>query len=137
MFLLAVDAAQAAGIMFQALPERESGSGRWQQLKYELSGLDIGRMCKIDDETLLSALFPEDDIRLFDPEPVAFHCDCSVERIEKMLCMLEGRELEQLVGEHDPVEVRCEFCNRLYDIPGATVLRLAAEMRRGDGSIVH
>jgi molecular chaperone Hsp33 len=136
LFLLTADDQQASGIMLQALPERKSGSGRWQQLQHELEGLDVGRMCRVDDLTLLSALFPEDDIRLFDPEPVEFHCDCSVERIEKMLCMLDSRELKELVGEQDPVEVRCEFCNRAYEIPGDTVLKLAASMR-ASGSALH
>jgi molecular chaperone Hsp33 len=62
LFLLAADDQQAAGIMLQALPERESGSGRWQRLCDELIDLDVARMCSIDDQTLLSALFPEDEL---------------------------------------------------------------------------
>jgi molecular chaperone Hsp33 len=137
LFLLAADDQQAAGIMLQALPERQSGNGRWQRLADELVDLDVARMCSIDDQTLLTALFPEDDIRLFDAEPVEFHCDCSAERIQKMFCMLDQKELATLVGEHDPVEVRCEFCNHLYAVPGDVILRLAAEMRGANDSVIH
>jgi molecular chaperone Hsp33 len=137
IFLLSADAEQAAGLMFQALPERQSGSGRWQQLEYELSDLDVARMCRIDDQTLLTALFPQDDIRLFSPEAVSFHCDCSVERIEKMLRMLGSAELTELVGEQDPVEVRCEFCNRLYRVPGDNIRRLVAELADSGSDALH
>ncbi len=137
IFLLAADEHQAAGLMLQALPERQSGSGRWQKLEFELENLDVGRMSRIDDRTLLSALFPQDDIRLFAAEPVSFHCDCSLERIEKMLRMLGSSELTDLVSEQDPVEVRCEFCNQLYCVPGENIWRLIADITGAAGKAIH
>jgi len=137
LFLLDSDSTQAVGIMFQALPERRSGSGRWQQLEEEIQNLDVARMCRLDDQTLLGALFPEEDIRLFDAEPAVFHCDCSLERIEKMLCMLGEAELKELLGEQDPVEVRCEFCNQLYEVPGDKLRRIIAELASASAKAVH
>jgi molecular chaperone Hsp33 len=137
MFLLAADEQQACGVMLQAMPGRESGSGRWQQLAGEIRDLDVMRMCQIDDQSLLTALFPEDDIRLFDAEPVAFGCDCSQERIEKMLCMFGSAELEDVLNEQDPVEVRCEFCNQRYEVPGTRVQCIVAEMSQTADQRIH
>lgn len=128
LFMLAADAEQACGLMLQALPERKTGDGYWPRMVAGLQGLDIARMAHLQDEVLLGALFPDDDIRLFDPEPVSFHCECSDARIENMLKMLGTAELTDIIAQQDPVEIRCEFCNRLYSLPAERILRFIAEL---------
>ena len=130
LFMLAADDEQAAGLMLQAMPERKPGSGYWQELVAGLQGLDVARMSRVQDEVLLTALFPDQDIRLFDAEAVNFHCECSDERIENMLKLLGAAELEDLIAQHDPVEIRCEFCNRLFSIPGKRIRGFIAPIPR-------
>jgi molecular chaperone Hsp33 len=136
-FMLEADANQAAGLMLQALPERTPGSGYWRRMIENLQGLDMLRMSQVPDEALLSALFPDDDIRLFDAQPVGFHCDCSEERIDNMLRMLGPDELNDLIAQHDPVEIRCEFCNQQYLRPAETIYALVAELSGGSGQSLH
>ncbi len=137
LFMLAADDEQAAGLMLQAMPERQPGSGYWQELVAGLQGLDVARMSRVQDEVLLTALFPDQDIRLFDAEAVTFHCDCSDERIESMLKLLGVAELEDLIAQHDPVEIRCEFCNRLYSMPGKRIRGFIAELSGRAGTALH
>ena len=137
LFMLAADDEQAAGLMLQAMPERKPGSGYWQELVAGLQGLDVARMSRVQDEVLLTALFPDQDIRLFDAEAVNFHCECSDERIENMLKLLGAAELEDLIAQHDPVEIRCEFCNRLFSIPGKRIRGFIAELADRAGSALH
>ncbi len=137
MFMLAADKERTAGLMLQVMPERESGSGAWQRLTAALEGLDVMRMSQLDDETLLSAIFPEEDIRLFDPDPVEFHCNCSMERIENMLRMLGSHELVDLVSDQPIVEIRCEFCNQPYEVGSERIFALAAEVSGSSGKRVH
>jgi molecular chaperone Hsp33 len=128
VFMLAADGEQATGLMLQALPERKPGSGYWKRMVEGLQGLDVAHMSHVQDEVLLTALFPDDDIRLFEPEPVAFHCECSDERIENMLKMLGAAELTDLISDQDPVEIRCEFCNKLYSLAAERIFALVAEI---------
>ena len=137
MFMLEADHQQAAGLMLQALPEREPGSGYWRRMIENLQGLDVLRMSQLDDEVLLPALFPDDDIRLFDAVPIGFHCDCSEERIDNMLRMLGPDELNDLIAQQDPVEIRCEFCNHQYLRPAETIYALVAELNGGSGQSLH
>ena len=136
-FLLAADAGRATGLMLQAMPERKAGNGRWQRLVKEVAGLDALRMSRLDDDVLLAALFPDDDVRLFEPEPVSFHCDCSLERIENMLRILGPNELVDLTSDQDPVEIRCEFCNAAYAVSASRIMMLVAELSGAAGSSVH
>ncbi len=137
LFILAADAEQAVGLMLQVMPERKSGSGYWQRMIEGLRGLDVGRMSKVQDEVLLSALFPDDDIRLFKQESVVFHCDCSDEHIENMLKMLGVVELQDIITNQDPVEIRCEFCNQLYTLPAERIIGFIAELDCATSRSVH
>ena len=137
LFMLAADDQRAAGLMLQVMPERKGGSGRWKRLVADLEGLDVSRISQMDESVLLSALFPEDDIRLFDAEPVCFHCDCSEERIEAMLRLLGANELDELLEGHNPVEIRCEFCNAQYMFPEERIQRIVAEIRAASGKPLH
>jgi len=137
IILLAANAERAAGLMLQAMPERKAGSGRWQQLTEELAGMDVLKMAGLEDSVLLSTLFPEDDIRLFDAEPVAFRCDCSMQKIENVLRMFGNEELENLLAEPGAVEVRCEFCNELYEVQPERIRELIAESGDAAGKPLH
>jgi len=74
---------------------------------------------------------------LFDTDPVEFHCDCSIERIENMLRMLGPHELVDLVSEQDTVEIRCEFCNQAYNVASERIFAIAAELSGESGKFVH
>jgi molecular chaperone Hsp33 len=137
LFMMDANSAQAAGLMLQALPERKSGSGYWRRMVDDLQGLDMARVSQVDDEVLLSALFPDDDIRLFDAEPVRFHCDCSDERIDNMLRMLGPEELQDMIAQQDPVEIRCEFCNQQYWRSAENIYSLVAELKSSRGQSLH
>jgi len=137
IFMLAADGEHAAGLMLQALPERKPGSGYWRRMVEGLQGLDVTRMTQVQDEVLLTALFPDDDIRLFAAEPVSFHCECSDQRIHNMLKMLGTAELTDLISDHDPVEIRCEFCNKLYSLPAERIFALVAEIDGDAAKLVH
>jgi len=136
-FMLAADDQHAAGLMLQVMPDREGGNGRWGELLAQLEGLDVARLSQVDETISLTALFPDDDIRLFDSEPVCFHCNCSVERIENMLHMLGTAELVDLLNDSGPVEIRCEFCNELYVIPAERIEGIVAELAQANGGAVH
>jgi len=137
IFMLAADGECAAGLMLQALPERKPGSGCWKRMVEGLQGLDVTRMSQVQDEVLLTALFPDADIRLFDPEPVSFHCECSAQRIHNMLKMLGAAELTDLISDQDPVEIRCEFCNKLYSLPAERIFSIVAEIDGDAAKSVH
>jgi len=137
LFMLAANDNEAVGVMLQALPERRPGSGYWRRILEDMRNLDVVRMSHLDDEVLLTALFPDDDIRLFDPESIAYRCDCSDERIDNMLRMLGPDELTDLIAQQDPVEICCEFCNKHYERPAETIYALIAELNGGSGVSLH
>lgn len=62
-------------------------------------------------EKLLAGLKPE----ILDTMPVEFRCDCSKEKVENALVLLDAKEIESIIEEGQPIEVMCHFCNTAYN----------------------
>jgi molecular chaperone Hsp33 len=62
----------------------------------------------------LHRLFHEEKVRLFDPEAIAFECQCSRQKISGTLLALGQHELESILQERDDIEVDCQFCGAQY-----------------------
>ena len=63
---------------------------------------------------LVHRLYHEEDIRLFEAQPVAFRCTCSRDNVAQMLRMLGRAEVDSILEERGDIEVHCEFCNERY-----------------------
>ncbi len=63
---------------------------------------------------LIAACFTEDDVRVFTPRTVSFHCPCSPERVKRALRIAGRPEIESILAERGNVVVTCEFCNHDY-----------------------
>ncbi|MBZ0172727.1 MAG: Hsp33 family molecular chaperone HslO, partial [Phycisphaerales bacterium] len=70
--------------------------------------------CNLPAQTLLTRLFHDEQVRMFESEPVAFRCTCSRTRIARTLAAIGHAHLDGLADERGELEVTCEFCNRSY-----------------------
>lgn len=106
----------AAGMLLQRVPERglTTDEDAWPRLVTLANTLTESELFQLSDRALLTRLFHEEDIRLFEASPVAFRCECSSERVISVLQALGQAEIASIVEERGSVEVRCEFCNRAY-----------------------
>lgn len=66
-------------------------------------------------EDILNLLFDDMDLKILERIEIDYVCDCSIDRIEKVLISLGRDELEKLKEEEDNVEVQCHFCNKKYN----------------------
>lgn len=53
---------------------------------------------------------------ILDREHVAYICDCSEDRVKRMLYSLGQAEVEKLRDEDPTAEVHCQFCDKCYHI---------------------
>ena len=65
-------------------------------------------------EQILETVLGDMDLEITDTMPVQFHCNCSKERVEKVLLSLGKKELQNLIDEGQDVELNCHFCNTNY-----------------------
>ena len=113
---LHADEAGASGMLLQRLPDADGPdvNDAWQRVQILGDTLTSAELGQLADTEILHRLFNQDDVRLFDPEPVFFRCRCSRERVAGMLRSLGEQETRSVLKERGEVEVRCDFCNRAY-----------------------
>jgi molecular chaperone Hsp33 len=106
----------------------------WRRVQLLGDTLRPEELQALSDRDLLRRLFAEEDVRLFEPAPVFFRCRCSRERVSGMLRSLGGDEVRSVLAERGSVEVRCDFCNRLYVFDSVDVEQIFAPGPPPEGS---
>lgn len=114
--VLAAHGGRAAGLLVQRLPgATEEDDATWQRAQAAVDAIAPELLLAgAPATTLLGTVFPEDDVRVFEPRTAAFSCSCSRERVENALRIAGAAEVESILAERGDVEVTCEFCNRRY-----------------------
>jgi len=119
---LAADGRCASGMLLQKLPDQPNQPSRhdhevdaWQRATLLANTLKPEELLCETAQTLIHRLYHEDDMRLFDAQPVSFHCTCSRHSVGSMLKMLGRDEVHAILDERDTIEVFCEFCNQRYE----------------------
>lgn len=112
---LAADEHGAAGMLLQRLPEQEAeDADAWPRVTHLAATLRPDELLQLPTAELLHRLYHEEDVRLFEAQPVSFHCGCSREKVGAMLKMLGREEIDSILAEQGRVEIHCEFCNHRY-----------------------
>ena len=65
-------------------------------------------------ETMLSKVLKGLDIEFTGTKNCEYKCNCSRQRLERVMLSLGKKELDEMINEGKPVEVECHFCNTKY-----------------------
>jgi molecular chaperone Hsp33 len=112
---LTCDQQSAAGMLLQKLPDLpEQDADTWARAGFLAGTVTDQELITLPTERLLTRLFHEEDLRLFDPKNIVFKCSCSRNNVSNMLKMLGAEEVESIMVERGEIEVNCDFCNASY-----------------------
>lgn len=116
---------RAAGLLLQELPGTGDGNQQdWDHLQILANTLTAEEMLNLDCETLLHRLFHEEQVRLYESDPVRFKCGCSNDKIATTLVALGRSELESILKDHGEIAVDCQFCGAKYRFDNVDVERI-------------
>ena len=120
--------AQAGGFIVQLMPFAQDAV--IERLEENLKGissvtalLNGGK----SPEEILKLLLAGLDMHIQDTLPVEFHCNCSRERVEKVLLSLGRKEIEDMIADGETIEMKCHFCNRAWHFTIEELQRLLKE----------
>ena len=65
-------------------------------------------------DQLLIRLFHEDGVRVFEPLPIEFGCNCDETRVRNVLANFDADDIVSMTKDDGNVHVTCEFCSRIY-----------------------
>lgn len=158
--VLAANDKVAAGLLIQRLPlagagnlagsmvskENEDAIGRnedYNRIAMLTRTLKREELLELDVDTVLRRLYWEEPVVRFDPlvgdAAPRFSCNCSRERVGRMIVSLGAEEAESILAERENIEVGCEFCGALYhfDAVDAAQLFTAPERQLSSGPATH
>ncbi len=104
----------AGGYLVQLMPGADDAIAA----ALEQSILQIGAVTSVLDggtaEDLMRMVLVGFDPVLLDRRPVEYRCHCYREKVLAALAGIDRSELENMRKENKPVEVTCQFCDRVY-----------------------
>lgn len=119
---------QSGGFIVQLMPDcpEEVASRLEENLSSVASVTDMLEegMTPVD---ILNRVLHGLDFKPLEEKPVAFACNCSRERTERVLVAMGAEELQSLIDEGEPAEVICNFCNSAYTFTVDELRALLAE----------
>jgi molecular chaperone Hsp33 len=125
---LAADHETAAGLFLQALPgASERDADGWNRVQVLADTVRADELLRLGSIKLIERLFPEEDVRVFDPRPVSYHCPRDPGKIESMLRGVGRAECEAILAEHGEIRVHDDICNHEYVLDAAAVSALFAQ----------
>ncbi len=122
------DGESASGMLLQKLPNigeldhLNQDHDAWNRVNILADTVTNDELKSLPAETLLTRLFAEEDIRLFEAKPTQFRCSCSKAKVGNMLRLLGADEVNSILAEQTKmqgvnqavIQVNCDFCNKLY-----------------------
>lgn len=126
---LTADEKAAAGLLLQVLPgQYDSDPGvAWEHLTHLSRTLTSQEMLQLSNQEILTRLFHEEDIRLYDATPVRFYCHCNRDRMEQAILTMGREEALDFVNKKKVITVTCEFCNKHQDFDVVDVAKIFAD----------
>ena len=124
---LAASADTAAGLFLQALPgAAQRDADGWNRVQLLADTVRDDELLELGSIKLIERLFSEEDVRVFDPRPVRYHCPYDIEKIEAMLVSVGRAECESILAEQGEIRVHDDICNHEYVLDAARVAALFA-----------
>ncbi|WP_417328858.1 Hsp33 family molecular chaperone HslO [Halomonas cupida] len=135
---LAADGQHAAGMLLQRLPDESlnQDDDAWDRATQLAATISSSELVELDSATLLTRLFHEETVRVFDPKALRFGCTCSRSRIAGAIVSLGADELRDIVEDQGGIETQCHFCHTRYQFSAAEVEGLI-EDPDGEAPTVH
>lgn len=66
-------------------------------------------------EQLLQEIVGDLGLEIADTVPAKFYCDCSKEKVEKVVASIGKKNLREMIDDGEDIEVKCHFCDTAYN----------------------
>ena len=135
---LVADETTCAGLLLQQMPgDIGLDEDDWRRLGFLAETLNLRDVRDGVGTELLRKLFPEDDLRVFEPRPAEFRCRCSRERAANVLRLLGPDECDLTADDEDQIVVTCEYCGRQQRFDPVDLAAIFAESNSPTSDQLH
>ncbi|MGR2667570.1 Hsp33 family molecular chaperone HslO [Vibrio campbellii] len=119
--------AHAAGMMIQVMPDGTGTPEDFEHLEQLTATVKNEELFTLPANELLYRLYNQDSVRLYEPQPVEFHCGCSRERSGAAIITVERAEINDILAEEGSVSLHCDYCGTSYSFDETEITELYAQ----------
>ncbi|WP_086027081.1 Hsp33 family molecular chaperone HslO [Vibrio ichthyoenteri] len=127
--------AHAAGMLIQIMPDGTGSAEDFEHLEQLTNTVKDEELFGLEAQELLYRLYNQDKVRLFEPQPVVFHCGCSRERSGAAIITVDRTEINDILAEEGSVSLHCDYCGTTYSFNESEVEELFIDAQSGDKTV--
>lgn len=123
--------AHAAGMLIQVMPDGTGTPEDFEHLEQLTNTVKNEELFSLGANELLYRLYNQEKVRLFEPQPVEFHCGCSRERSGAAIITIDRAEVNDILTEVGSISLHCDYCGTSYTFDESEVSELFEQSTAG------
>lgn len=123
---------QASMVMLQMLPsdKAQDRENFWKVASQFQESITEDKQLRLPNAEILQLIYPNEEVRVFEPQSIAFHCTCSYPRMEEALRVLGESEAMDILKDKQVIGVTCEYCNSEFTFEKDEVIRIFSKEKK-------
>lgn len=106
---------QAGGFIIQVMPDADDEViDRLEKSINSIKSVTDMLESGMGPEDILEYIIKDGSVEILEKIPVQYYCNCSKDRVSRVISSLGRSGLQEMIEEGSPVEVNCHFCNSHY-----------------------
>ncbi|MGM3182230.1 Hsp33 family molecular chaperone HslO [Dickeya oryzae] len=104
----------AAGMLLQVLPAQHGNREDFDHLTQLTATVKAEELFGLPANDVLYRLYHQENVTLYEPQPVEFQCHCSRERCADALMTLPADEVSDILAQDGQIDMHCDYCGSHY-----------------------
>ncbi|MBT0723741.1 Hsp33 family molecular chaperone HslO [Rosenbergiella sp. S61] len=125
----------AAGILLQVLPSEDKDSEALTHLTTLATTVTEEELISLPANDVLWRLFHQEEVTVYDPQPVQFKCSCSRQRCGEVLKTVSVEEIDAILAEDGKIDMHCDYCGSHYLYDAVDVANIRNDVPLSNASI--
>lgn len=117
----------AGGYMIQLLPGASDEILDKLEKNIAEAGPVTNMFLTLDTEGVINKVLSGFEPKILEHTPITYKCYCSQERVKDAVAGIGRDELEDIIKDGKPIEVSCQFCDKLYSFSVDDIIAMNKE----------
>lgn len=127
----------AGGMLLQVLPAQdEQNADDFDHLVQLTATIKNEELFTLPANEVLYRLYHQEEVTLYEPQPVVFRCTCSRQRCADALLTLSTDEVATMLEQDGNIDMHCDYCGSHYVFDAMDVAALYAG-NTGESNQLH
>ncbi|WJV54242.1 Hsp33 family molecular chaperone HslO [Prodigiosinella aquatilis] len=111
----------AAGMLLQVLPTQGGNRDDFEHLSQLTDTVKSEELFSLPANDVLYRLYHQENVTLYEPQPITFSCQCSRERCADALMTLPETEVDDMLAQDGEIDMHCDYCGSHYIFSAADI----------------